>query len=186
MNLKEFQKLENLRPCSEVLEYAKKFDTLQQAWDDCERSDWMLWLLSKICGQPRSQSRHELVWIACQCARLSLQYVPKNELRPLQAIEAAEGWSAKIPGFTLKKIKKNADIAANAAADANSADAYDAANAAYAAAAAADAAYIVNPAYIANAAIYVADAAFYAYDADKKILKKCADIIKIYHPIIKL
>ena len=177
MNLKEFQKLENLRPCSEALEYAKKFDTLQQAWDDCERSDWMLWLLGKICGQPRSQSRHELVWIACQCARLSLRYAPKNELRPLQAIEAAEGWSAKIPGFTLKKVKKAADATYAAAYDIT--DAADAA--AYAAYAAAYAAY----ADAADAAAaYVATA--YADAAKKRLLKKCTGIIRMYHPVIKL
>ena len=33
-----------LGACPEAVEWAKPYATLQQAWDACERPDWMLWL----------------------------------------------------------------------------------------------------------------------------------------------
>ena len=57
------------------------------AWEECPRGDWMLW-----CLHFKKVSKKLLVVVACQCARLSLKYVPKGELRPLNAIKAAEAW----------------------------------------------------------------------------------------------
>ena len=117
-------KLKELSACPEAVEWASQFETIQEAWDNCERGDWMLWLLGKQVGSPRSKSRKELVLIACKCARLSLKYVPKYEKRPLKAIQTAEKW---VRGeATLQQVR----YAAYAAADA----AYAAYAAAYAAA----------------------------------------------------
>jgi hypothetical protein len=36
--------LENLEACDEVVEWANGYESLEQAWNECKRSDWMLWL----------------------------------------------------------------------------------------------------------------------------------------------
>ena len=149
-------KLKELRACPEAIEWAKQFNSIQEAWDNCERGDWMLWLLGKQVGSPRSKSRKELVLIACKCARLSLKYVPKSEKRPLKAIQTAEKW---VRGEATLRQVRYAAYAARAAYAAYAAD--------------------------AAVAAYAADAAYAAYAADA-ILLKCATIVRKYHPKIKL
>ena len=165
----EIKRLQKLRACSGAIEYARTCTTWQSAWDNCERGDWMLWLLGKLSDGPKSQSRKKLVLAACKCARLSLKYVAKNEKRPLKAIQVAEKWANNEKGASLQDVRA-AYAAAYAAADAAAA-AYAAADAAaYAAADAADAAYA--------AAYAAADAAA----ARTKIQKKCADIVRKTYP----
>jgi len=186
--------LKKLNPCGNAVVFVEKYKNPQGAWDACNRGDWMLWLLGKLSGSPRSKSRKKLVLTACKCARLSLKYVPKWEKRPLKAIQVAENW-ARGKGKKLKDIRIAAADAAAAAADvayAYSADAaadtaYDAAYAAgtayadnaAAAAAAADAATCVA-ACVATDAACAANVAVYA-NAD--ILRKCADIVRKNYPI---
>ena len=165
------KKLKELHACREAVEWAGQFDTKQEAWDKCVRGDWMLWLLGKLSGDSDSDSRKELVTIACKCARLALKYVPEGEKRPLKAIQTAEKWTHG--KATLQQVRDAAYDAAAAAA-AYDAAAYAAAAAAYAAAAA------------AAAAAYAAYADAYAYAAAaaarKKILSQCADIVRECYP----
>ena len=169
---KQIKRLEELEACSEAVEWARDQDNPQQAWDDCERGDWMLWLLGHLSGGPRSKSRKQIVLMACECARLSLKYVPKGEDRPRIAIETAEAWTRG--EATLQQVR-NAASAAYAAYAAAAAAAY-AAYAAYAAASAAYAAY----AYYAYAA-YASAAAAYA-SAAASALNQCADIVRKHYP----
>ena len=39
--------LRKLEACEAAVVYASQFETLQAAWDNCEREDWMYWLLVK-------------------------------------------------------------------------------------------------------------------------------------------
>ena len=39
--------LRKLRACKAAVAYAQQFGTLQAAWDNCEREDWMYFLLRK-------------------------------------------------------------------------------------------------------------------------------------------
>jgi hypothetical protein len=64
----------------------------------------MLKLLSKVSGQPGSEGRKKLVLAACGCARLTLPHVPKDETRPLTAIEIAEKW-ARGEDVDLKQVE---------------------------------------------------------------------------------
>ena len=48
-------------------------------------------------------NRRDLVKIACECARLSSQYVDKGEKRPLKAIETAEAWLRQ--GASVDEVK---------------------------------------------------------------------------------
>jgi hypothetical protein len=185
--------------CKDALEWWGRYPSLKDAWQNCERGDWMLWLVGKLSGKSGSLARKKLVLAACQCARLSLKYVKKGEIRPLKAIETAEAWAREDEGVSLQDVRAAdaayAAYAAYAAAYAAYADA--AAYAAYAAAAYAAyaaAAYAAYAAYADDAAAYAAyaaadDAAAYAAYADDaaayariSVLKECADIVRKFYP----
>jgi hypothetical protein len=60
----------------------------KQAWDECPRGDWLLWIASELNIDCKL-----VVLATCGCARLGLGYVPTGETRPLVAIETAEKWT---------------------------------------------------------------------------------------------
>ena len=41
-------KIEKYGPCSEGLDYYLSQDSVIEAWENCQRGDWMLWIASKI------------------------------------------------------------------------------------------------------------------------------------------
>jgi len=150
-----------LGACREGLRWLRDLPegtTWQQAWEQFARGDWQLWLLSKQCGPPESDSRKLLVLAACGCARLALIYVEDGETRPLAAIATAEAWARGEAGVTLEDVRSAGSAAAYAA------------DAAAAASAAASAAYAA------------ASVAYAAYAADAETLRKCADIVRKHYP----
>ena len=137
--------LRAMHACSAAVEWAAAQPSYEQAWDACERPDWLFWLLGRT-----GCDRGLLVRAACACARTVLRYVPAGEDRPRLAIEAAEGW---VRGeVTVDEVRVARDAAAYAAY------AYADAYAAYAAADAAAAAYAADAADAAHAAAYAAAA----------------------------
>jgi hypothetical protein len=163
--------------CKEAVIWARTQESPQQAWDACERGDWMLWLLGK-----HNADRKTLVLAACRCARLALKYVPKGEERPLQAIETAEKWARGVA--TIEEVRRDASTAsaATSAADAAACAARAAADASSAADAAACAARAAADASSAAdaAACAAADASFVA--AYNSILLEEAKIVRKYFP----
>lgn len=150
---------------------------LRQAWTDCERGDWLLWLAARL-----GVDRRQVVLAACQCARLALPHVTPIEERPRQAIEEAEAWCRG--EANLKQLRAAAVAAFDAAYDA-AADA--AALAAHAALAAAQAAFSDYVAAVARAAAR-ADADYTAAHAAARAdtLRRCADLVRQvipYHTI---
>ena len=118
--------------CSQAVVWAQHKRNPVTAWKTCHRGDWMLWLIGRLTtALPWSDKRKALVLATCECARLSLKYVPKGEERPRIAIETAEAWTRG--EATREEVKRAAADAADAAAYAAAAAAY-AADAAYAAA----------------------------------------------------
>jgi len=79
--------LTRLDACREGREWAAG-KTPEQAWAECPRGDWLLWLAGLL-----GIDRKVLVHATCACARLALPHVPTGELRPLKSIEAAERWA---------------------------------------------------------------------------------------------
>lgn len=87
MTKQELQdQLKSLYACADAVAWTND-KTLEQAWKICKRGDWMLWYAAKV-----NYDIKQIVLAACACARLSLKYLPKDELRPLEAIETAEAW----------------------------------------------------------------------------------------------
>ncbi len=168
-------KLKRFNACEDAVEWAEQFDTSHQAWDKCERADWMLWIAEKLSD--KNGNRKEVILCACKCARTALKYLPKNENRPLKAIKTTEDWA--IGKATLKEVRTAA--AASAATSYVSAAAAAASYAAYAASAATS--------YVSDAVSDAADAAAYAaayaaaddasYASERqKSLKKLANIVR--------
>lgn len=78
--------LRRYNACEGAIEWVGK-RTPAKAWAECPRGDWMLWIAARA-----GVERKLLVRAACDCVRTALKYVPKDELRPLRAIETAERW----------------------------------------------------------------------------------------------
>jgi hypothetical protein len=176
------QKLTELNACESAVRFAATHETAQAGWDACERGDWMLWLLGKQSGEPKSAARKPLVLIACECARLALPHT--KDPRVLACIETTEKWAR---GEATIEDVRTARRAAYAAAEAAIEDvrtvrfaAYAAAEAAVSAAEAAVSA-AVSAAEAAVSAAYAAVSAASA-DARAKTHKQCADIVRKYVP----
>ena len=170
--------LKSIGACADARKWAGN-RTPQQAWDECERHDWLLWWATRTLVNTRQQ----IVLVACDFAETAFKYLPKGENRPQELVAALRDWADKPTDKKLEHIKllrKNlyvADAAAAAAAAAAYAYAAAAAAAAAAYAAAAAAAYAADA---ADAAAYAyAAAAAAAADARKKSLSKALDLIRL-------
>ena len=169
-------KLKELNACREAIQYVSGCKTADEAWENCERGDWMLWLAGSLSGKPWSKKRKILVLASCECARLAWDKMPTKSK---DCILLFENWAEgeDISKAELIKVSTAARAAAFAAHTARasavatcvatcaSADAFDAAAKAHAAAACA-----------ARAARAAA--------ATMKSLAKCADIARKHYPLI--
>ena len=177
------QDLKDLGACSEAVCWAGTQPDMATLWENCERADWMLWLLGKQSGEPHSQTRKKLVGCAAECAATAIKFVKNEEwkagLTEVAAIlkryseREAGDESAKADVIRARELAleiRRKAAAADAAAYAAAAAAYAAAYAAYAAAAAAYA--------YADAAA----AAAYAAAARKKALKDLCEIVRRHYP----
>ena len=169
--MEAIKELRKMGACQEAIDWLKTQPDWKTAWSTCERGDWMLWLLGSLSGSPRTNSRHKLVLTTCQCARLALPYVAKDEGKSLEAIKTAEAWANRTKRITLQDVRKAAAAAYAAAAATAS---YAAATASYAAA---YAAYAATASYAAATASYAA-----AYAAYAAATRKCASIVRENYP----
>jgi hypothetical protein len=160
MKTKELKILKSFSPCEDALIWAKGYKTLQDAWNACQRSDWMMWWLKK----PGTDKKISVQLAVLFVERVLPVYEAKypNDDRPRKAIAAAKRWlDDPTEDNRLSADAAAADAAAAYAANAASAAAYAAASAANAAYAAADA----SGAYAAYASAASAASAAYAYAA---------------------
>jgi len=146
--------LNRLHACDESKDWAVGFPNAEQCWNNCKRSDWMIWMIRKLNNIDINFYKK----YACFCARQNWHLL--TDQRSKDGIIAVEQYIAgKISIDEMKVARKNAADAADAAdAAAAAAAAYAAANAAYAA----YAAYADAAAAYANAATYAATYAAYA------------------------
>ena len=172
--------LESKEACVEGIEWVGK-KTLATAWKKLDRSDWMLWLLTKL-----NWDKKIIVSIACDCAETALKYIPEGEARPKAAIDMARLWM--VGGCTKKQINAATEAAADAARAAFAAVCTASAAASAASAAAVCAAYAAASAdasaaasaACADASAACADAsADYSFAASAAKTKMC-NIIRRY------
>ena len=155
--------LTRLGACHEAREWAAG-KTLKQAWNECHRGDWLLWLAGRL-----DIDRKVLVRAACACARLALPHVPAGETRPLEALETTEAWTRG--EATIEEVRAAAEAARAARAARAAADAATAAWAAEAAAAAWAAAW---------------GAAAEAAEKRESALAECADLVRRHIPFAEI
>lgn len=161
--------------CEPAREWLCSYAHASDAWCDCPRGDWLLWLAGT-----GGVDRRLVVLAACDCARLALSHVPEGDLRPLRAIEAGEAWAR---GQSLHLRASYAYAYADAvAAYAASSYARYAASASYA-----SASYAFYATAATDAASYAACAAAYAATADATAaraasLAACADLVRARIP----
>jgi hypothetical protein len=110
--------IKKLGACKEAVAYAYKYKTPEELWAGCERGDWMLWLIGKLSGEPKSEKRKKLVLTACKCARLALLFAGKNKDVCEKSIESAENWAKGMGSIQNVQNAANAAYAAAYAADA--------------------------------------------------------------------
>ncbi len=163
--------------CSDGKDFATKYTTLADVYDQCPRGDWIMWMLRKAGKIDKKTA----VKLACEFALRVLPIHEKKYSRkePREAIEAALAW-IEDPTEEKRLVCRNAANDADAANAADAADAYaDAAYAAYAANAAANAAYAANDAYAADAADAYAASADAAANAARRTEQQAqADIVR--------
>ena len=123
MNAKELAALlRAIGACREAVEWTKG-KTFEEAWKECVRADWMLWLCGKMVGTAGWPTKQEIVLLACDFAESSLKYWEKkhpNDKRPHEAIAAARAWAqsgATSDSDVAKKLRGAAAAAAAAYAE---------------------------------------------------------------------
>jgi len=57
------EELKKIHACKEALQFIEGFGSLQEAWDNMERADWMAWILGKTCDNV-----DELLTVLAECA----------------------------------------------------------------------------------------------------------------------
>lgn len=40
--------IEKYNPCAEAIEFRRQFKTFKEAWNNCPRGDWMLWIAKRL------------------------------------------------------------------------------------------------------------------------------------------
>ena len=152
-------KLENLKACEGAIDYVKTQKSAKDAWMNCSRGDWMLWLAKKLDVDDR------LLTLAKATCANQVRHLMTDQ-RSIDALDASFRYAKG--ELTREELNTYASYAASYAAYAYAASyaaSYAAANAAYSAA---EAAYSADAAYAANAqccrtaysaASYYADAA---------------------------
>ena len=164
------EKLLKLSPCEDGLKFAESlnFDFVK-IWNQCERGDWMIWMLLNL----KLAKKMDYVKISVACAEICLKnYESKypHDDRPRKALEAAKAWIDKPTKAAARSAAESAEYAARSAAE------YAARSAEYAARSAAESA-ARSAEYAARSAEYAARSAAWpaAWPAARK---EQADMIR--------
>ena len=161
------RRLIELGACDDALSWAAG-KTAAEAWEQCERGDWLLWW-----GQKEGTDLRQMTLAKGRCAKLVLHLMQDD--RSIAAVEAAENYGLGL----IDLAELTAAAVAAAAASAASSASYAAWSAAVTHASAAYAAYAASAAYAAYAAAAAyADAASVA--AKSETLKRCAVIVRAH------
>ena len=67
----------SIRACEDARSWCKN-KTLSEAWNTCERGDWLLWLAAKHMDKPGWPTRKQIVLAACACAETAQKFANDN------------------------------------------------------------------------------------------------------------
>ena len=85
--------LRRRKACGEAIDYVKSFDSWQACWDQCERADWMAWILGALCKPEDSQEIEKGAACMRECQVVAMEY--QTEVQAcLSAIDAEGQWPA--------------------------------------------------------------------------------------------
>lgn len=91
--------------CYDAIKYRKQFKTFEEAWDNCPRGDWMLWIAKKIGVDER-----KLTLAKGLCAKTVIHLMKDD--RSKAAVQAAIDYGSGL----IDREQLNAAAAADAAA----------------------------------------------------------------------
>lgn len=76
-------KLKEFKACGDSIKDALNYKTSQEVWENCQRGDWMLWLISKIvCPSKNEEESRKIVAI-----QLSLEGIVAKHEKVLNMLE---------------------------------------------------------------------------------------------------
>lgn len=123
--------LRDLGACHEAREWASQFSSLAEAWQACQRGDWMVWLVARMAGKPGWPTRQQIVLAVCACAAQALPLCRPQDRKTLQrALAVTRKWARG--NATIAEVKAAAFDATAAAAAAYASGAYYYADVGYA------------------------------------------------------
>ena len=96
--------------CAEAVRWAKQYGSMYEAWEKCERADWMLWAAKRLNLFTKKQSV-KLAVIFAERVLPKFEVKHPEDKRPHRAIQAAKRWLKS----STKKNQSAADAAASAA-----------------------------------------------------------------------
>ena len=114
------RQLKALGACTDAVEWVADRDLLT-AWAECERGDWMLWLVGRMQGKEGWPNRQAIVLVACDCAELVLPIYEKrypNDDRVRNCIAVTRQWASGEASIDDVRTARNAAAYAAAATDA--------------------------------------------------------------------
>src|SRR6185312_14287196 len=84
----------HLYPCGEAKRWLRDYDDPAKAWAECQRGDWMLWLIGKqITSPPWSDDRKPLTACALDCALTVRHLWPESQREVIgAAVETLQAW----------------------------------------------------------------------------------------------
>src|SRR5690606_23365876 len=74
--------IEKLQACKQAVKFRKQFNTFEDAWEVCDRGDWMLWVAYRIGVDGR-----KLFLAKGKCAELVIHLM--NDERSVAGVKAA-------------------------------------------------------------------------------------------------
>ena len=154
-------KLEKLRACKDAIEWVKGQKSPEEAWQNCHRGDWMLWIAKRLNVDDR------LLTLAKATCANQVRHLMTDQ-RSLDAIDACFRYAkGELTREELNTYAYASYVASAASSSAYAASAY-----------AADAAYAASDAAYAAAASASYTATANAAAARNESLKKSADICR--------
>ena len=106
------KRLDKFRPCSDAREWMRTQKNATEAWNNCERGDWMLWIAKKLNADDR-----KLTMAKAMCTK-QVEHLMEDQ-RSKDAIQACIYYFNGL--ITREQLNAAADAAAYAAAAADAA-----------------------------------------------------------------